>query len=160
MFKETVHVLHGAFLWKMLRLKLRIDYKTVVLVLVNENRKLDYYALAHLGDYMARKHAKSAVVLFYENETGRLAEEVLAKYEITGKNVRLCRCARKTVETVHDYYSFHNFFDSIAFTYTSQPGDNMLGRLLEETQVNEEDAVCLGLYHLRMVLVPGEGCRF
>lgn len=157
MFRATVHVLYGAFLWRMLRLKLGIDYKTVVLILVNENRKLDYYALAHLGDYMSRKHAESAVVLFCENETYRMAKSVLGEYEGAGKEVRLCRCERKKVEAVYDYYSFHIFFDNVAFTYISRPGDNLLGRVLEETQVNEEDAVCLGLYHLRKVPVLGEG---
>ncbi|HBA50114.1 MAG TPA: hypothetical protein DCZ91_20440 [Lachnospiraceae bacterium] len=153
MFKATVNVLYGAFLWRMLWLKLRIDYKTAVLILVNENRKLDYYAMAHLGDYMSRKHAESAVVLFCENETYRIAKSVLEKYGDAGKKLRLYRCGRKTVEAVYDYYSFHIFFDNVAFTYTSRPGDNLLGRVLEETQVNEEDAVCLGLYHLRKVPV-------
>lgn len=140
-------------------MKLRIDYKTVVLVPVNENRKLDYYALAHLGNYMDRKHAKGAVVLLHEKETLRLAEEVLAKYRLETKKVRLCRCAGKTLDTVYDYYSFHKFFDNIAFTCTSRPEDNLLGRLLEETQVKEEDAVCLGLYHLRTVPALGEKVR-
>ncbi len=151
MFREMARMLHGAFLWAMLRFQCRIDYKKVVLVLVNDNRKLDYYALAHLGDYMDRKYADGAVVLFYDNKTCRLARKALAEYGSGGKKVRLCRCAKKTIETVYDYYSFHKFFDNIAFTYVSRPKDNLLGRVLKETQVNEEDAVCLGLYHLRTV---------
>lgn len=151
MFRETAHMLYGAFLWKMLRLRLRIDYQKVVLVLVNENRKLDYYALAHLEDYMDRKHADGAVVLFYDDETCGLAQEVLEDYGNAKKTVRLCRCNGRTIEAVYDYYSFHKFFDSIAFTYAFRPKDNMLGRVLEETQVNEEEAVCLGLYRLRKV---------
>ena len=39
----------------------------------------------------------------------------------------------------------------IVFTYTTSPKDNQLGRVLKETQVNEEEAVCLGLYQLRKV---------
>ncbi|NBH20534.1 hypothetical protein D3Z55_24965 [Clostridiaceae bacterium] len=54
---------------------------------------------------------------------------------------------------MYDYYSFHKFSDKVVFTYTDLPGDNQLGRALRETKVNEEDAVCLGLYHLRRV--PG-----
>ena len=48
----------------MLRLKYARDYKKVVLVPVNEIRDLDYYALAHLEDYMERKYAKEAIVLY------------------------------------------------------------------------------------------------
>ena len=129
MFREMARMLHGAFLWAMLRFQCRIDYKKVVLVLVNDNRKLDYYAY----------------------KTCRLARKALAEYGSGGKKVRLCRCAKNTIETVYDYYSFHKFFDNIAFTYVSRPKDNLLGRVLKETQVNEEDAVCLGLYHLRTV---------
>ncbi len=152
MFKETLHILHGAFLWRMLRLKYAIDYRKVVLVPVNEIRELDYYALAHLEDFMDRKCAREAVVLYEGMDTYHLAEEVLAEYGSGGKKVRLCPCGRKTLETVYDYYSFHKFFDNIVFTYAFRPQDNLLGKVLKETQVNEEDAVCLGLYHLRAVL--------
>lgn len=151
MFREMIHMLYGAFLWRGLRLRLRIDYKKVVLVLVNENRKLDYYALVHLGDYMDRKHADGAVVLFYDDATCSLAQEALAGCGNVEKPMRLYRCAEKTIATVYDYYSFHKFFDNIAFTYASRPKDNLLAKVLEETQINEEDAVCLGLYRLRKV---------
>ena len=152
MFKETLHILHGVFLWRMLRLKYAIDYKKVVLVPVNEIRDLDYYALAHLEDYMERKYAKEAIVLYEGKDTYHLAEEVLAEYGSGGNKVRLCPCDRKTIETIYDYYSFHKFFDNIVFTYAFRPEDNLLRKVLSETQVNEEDAVCLGLYRLRMVL--------
>lgn len=152
MFKEALHILHGVFLWRMLRLKLRINYKKVVLVLVNENSELDYYALAHLEDYMNRKFADEAVVLYLDEEgIDHFAESVLAEYVSAEKKVRLCKCSRRTVEAVYDYYSFHKFFDNLTFTFASHPKDNLLGKVLEKTQVNEEDAVCLGLYHLRTV---------
>lgn len=144
-------MLWGAFLWQVLRFRFGIGYKKVVLVPVNENRKLDYYALAHLKDFMDRKCVDRAVVLFCENETRCLAQEVLAEYAGLEQKVRLHRCARKTIEKAYEYYAFHKFFDNIAFTYVSRPGENLLGRLLEETQVDEEDAACLGLYHLRTV---------
>ena len=50
------------------------------------------------------------------------------------------------------YGNSDGFFDNIVFTYAFRPQDNLLGKVLKETQVNEEDAVCLGLYHLRAVL--------
>lgn len=151
MFKETAHVLWGAFLWQVLRLRFWIGYKKVVLVPVNENRELDYYALAHLKDYMDRKSVDSAIVLYCENETRCLSQEVLAEYAGLEKKVRLHRFSKKTIEKVYDYYSFYKFFDNIAFTYVSRPVENLLGKLLEKTLVDEEDAVCLGLYHLRTV---------
>lgn len=146
-----MHVLRGAFLWRMFRRKHEIDYKKVVLILTGENRELDYYALAHLGDYMDRKYADGAVVLFDRDKTYQMAEDVLAEYGSADKKVCLCQCSRKFIEIVHDYYSFHKFFDNLVFTFASRPKDNLLGKVLEETQVNEEDAVCMGLYRLRNV---------
>ncbi|MCI8949850.1 MAG: hypothetical protein HFG49_07365 [Lachnospiraceae bacterium] len=141
-----IHILHGAIIWDIFRLRFQIDKNKVVLVLVNDNEKLDHYALVHLKHYMERKYAKEAIVLFDDRSVYQRAVRINQSVP-----VRFCRWDKKKIKWLYDYYSFYNFSDKIVFTYTDCPKDNRLGKLLRETQVQEEEAVCLGLYRLRMV---------
>ncbi len=146
MFKETLCILHGAFQWEILKLRLGINHRKVVVILVNDNKRLDYYAMVHIGDYMRRKYAKKAVVLLDDKKTFKMAGSVNKI-----PNVKIYRYPKKSIELLYGYYSFYKFSDEIVFTYTDTPRDNRLGKVLEETGINEEDAICLGLYHLRRV---------
>lgn len=151
MVREMMGVLRGAVIWEMMRLRYGIDEKSVVLILTGDNRELDRYALQHLQDYMERKFADKAVVVCQDEEAyGQVGRMVLPE------NVRLCKWNGKRVERLYGYYSFYRFSDRVVFTHTDSPKDNMLGRLLRETAVREEEAVCLGLYRLRKVLVSGK----
>lgn len=152
MVKEMGFVLRGAAVWQMLRLRFGIDEKTVVLILTGDNRELDRYALLHLQDYMDRKFAKKAVVICQDKETYARMESASLPEGVT-----LCEWSRKRVEKLYVFYSFYLFSDKIVFTYTDSPKDNLLGRLLRETVVGEEEAVCLGLYRLRRVPLKGSG---
>lgn len=154
MYKKILRMLHSALIWKMMCLRFRIDYKKVVVVLVNENKKLDYYAMAHLKDYMQRKFAEEALVLFNDKKVYKMVKGM--KLDVHAK---LYRYPMKRIKRLYEYYSFYKFFDNIVFTYTTQPKDNQLGKALKETQVNEEDAVCLGLYRLRTVPALDSGMQ-
>lgn len=152
MVKEMGSVLRGAAVWEMLRLRYGIDEKTVVLILTGDNRELDRYALLHLQHYMDRKFAPKAVVICQDKETYAKTESAPLP-----EGVKLCEWSRKRVEKLYVFYSFYLFSDKIVFTYTDSPKDNLLGRLLRETVVGEEEAVCLGLYRLRRVPLKGSG---
>lgn len=146
MYKKIIRMLYGAFIWKMMCLRFQIDYKKVVVVLVNENEMLDYYAMMHLKNYMNRKYAEEALILFDDKKVYKMVKSMRLDVR-----VKLYRYPVKRIKRLYEYYSFYKFFDNIVFTYTTQPKDNQLGKALKETQVNEEDAVCLGLYRLRSV---------
>lgn len=151
MYRRILHILHGAFLWNLLRIRFRINDRTVVLILVNENEKLDYYTLAHLQDYMDRKSAKGALILLDSRKTcGMVRAADLPEH------VRISWYPRRCREVLYAYYSFYKFSDKVVFTYVDRPKENLLGRALRETAVNEEDAACLGLYRLRRVPAPGK----
>lgn len=138
--------LKGWLYWQLLRLKLKIDYHKVVIVLTDENRNLDRYVLAHLEDFMDRKYANQAVLMCTEGRE----EELASSYECE-EWVRIHAIGEAQMELLYSFYSFMKFFDNIVFTYTESPKDNLLKRFLDETNVNEEDAACLALYHLRYV---------
>lgn len=133
-------------MWKVFCTRFRISQQTVVLVLIHDQVRLDDYALAHLGDYMDRKYAKQAVILFHDKKTYRQIKKMHLEMP-----VRLCRWPEGKIENLYDYYSFYKFSDRIVFTYTDRPEDNQLGKILRETDIEEEEAVCLGLYRLRRV---------
>ena len=146
MVREIMSVMRGAAVWEMCKLRFHIDEKKVVLVLTGDSRELDRYALAHLQDYMDRKFAKKAVVIYQDKDTYRQIQPVALP-----KGTQVCRWGKKRVQRLYGFYSFYLFSDKVVFTYTDSPKDNLLGRLLRETMVGEEEAVCLGLYRLRKV---------
>lgn len=146
MLREILRVFHGVLIWKVFCMRFRIAQQTVVLVLVHEQECLDHYALVHLEDYMKRKYAKQAVILFYDKKTYGQIKRMHWKM-----TVRVCRWPEERIEKLYDYYSFYKFSDRIVFTYTDMPEDNQLGKILRETDIGEEEAVCLGLYRLRRV---------
>lgn len=146
MHKRKRKILAESLRWIGLRMKYRIDYSRVVLVLSGESKKLDYFALAYLERYVKRKYASEAVVLYNDAET----KEMLDAFDFSFP-VKAVFYPVKKMEKLYSYYSFEKFFDNIVFTYITEPKDNLLGRVLRETDVNEQDAVCLGLYRLRTV---------
>lgn len=146
MFKEVISVFHGALIWKIFQMRFQIDEKKVVLVLVNNRKGLDYYALVHLEDFMNRKYAKEAIVVFSDKEVCTRLKELKLNVSI-----RLSYWKEDKIKKLYRYYSFYKFSDKIVFTYTDNPKENQLGKVLRETSIGEEEAVCLGLYRLRRV---------
>ena len=133
-------------LWKKIKRQYKITYPKVVLVLTGENKNLDRACLTHLPEFMDRKYADSAIA-FYSKE-GCTGVDFSG---LSGYNVSVVPIEEKVMSELYELYSFWKYYDNIVFTYTDRPADNMLARYLDETDVNEEDAACLALYHLRYV---------
>jgi hypothetical protein len=140
------HILKGWLFWQRVRIKYLINYNKTLIVLSDENYELDRQVLLHLPDYVERKHADKAIVLCDES---RLHEwsYILPK----NINMQIKAMSKEDMEKLYDYYCFFKFFDNVVFTYTDKPKDNLLGKFLRETDVNEEDAAFLALYHLRSI---------
>lgn len=150
MFREIMHLLKGASEWQRLCVRLGIGEKKAVLVLVNDNPRLDLYALYYLRDFMDRKYAEQAIVFSDDKKVCNRAVRMKQKGKLPD-SVKIYRCPAEKMRALYKYYSFYKFSDKIVFTYTDDPKDNQLGKALRETPVNERDAVCLGLYHLRKI---------
>lgn len=152
MLRETLHVLHGYMIWQGLRLRSGIGKKTVVLALAGDNERLDFFAQVHLKDFMDRKYAKKAVILYTRKEepTGEKSDQ--RKFSAGGMTcVRRFHMSAEHMRCLYDYYSFYKCSDKLVFTYTDCPVGNCLGRVMRETEITEEEAVCLGLYRLKEV---------
>ena len=117
------------------------------MVLTGENHLLDRYSIEYLDLFAKRKSADNALVVWSDIES--LEGSDLTRLKL--KRIKAVYLSDRKVKLLYDYYSFDKFFDNIVFTYTSMPEENLLGRILAETEVNEKDAVCLALYHLRYV---------
>jgi hypothetical protein len=133
-------------IWERIKIKYKIGYDKVVLVLAGENKALDKACLDHLPDFMSRKSSDRCLV-FYPDD----CYKAIDLRPVTGREVRFISMKRRIIERLYHFYSFMKFFDNIVFTYSDRPQDNLLQRFLDETDVNEEDAACLALYHLRKV---------
>ncbi len=144
--KRILHILYGWLFWRLFCIANNISFKCVVLVLNNENEQLDKYAVEYLDFFSNRKAAKKALIIWSDGET----KEWLDKVKLSSEK-KVIHVSFKNINLLYDFYSFYKFFDNIVFTFTSKPQENLLGRILNETDINEKDAVCLALYHLRYV---------
>lgn len=144
--KRILHILHGWLFWRLFCIANNISFKCVVLVLNNENEQLDKYAVEYLDIFSNRKAAKKALIIWSDDET----KEWLDKVKLSSEK-KVIHVSFKNINLLYDFYCFYKFFDNIVFTFTSKPQENLLGRILNETDINEKDAVCLALYHLRYV---------
>lgn len=146
MFGQIGHVTHGYLIWLGYKLRFRLDQHTVLLVLTGKDRRLDTYALIHLGHYVERKIADRAVILTADGTAWEQASKIPFPFA-----VEVYRVKEQEISLLYDYYCFEEYLDNVVFTYIDRPKDNLLGRLLRETDIDEEEAVCLGCYCLRSV---------
>ena len=136
----------GRAYWLSLIKSYSIDYSKVVLVLSGDNKKLDEECCRNLWKYAKRKYVDKALIIHTEDND--LAISQLIADDITFQTTVI---SKEKMNLLYRYYSFHKFFDNIVFTYTDSPRGNLLGRYLRETEVNESDAACLALFHLREI---------
>ena len=146
MINEIREAVRGHILWRKIKLHYHINDQKVILVLVGENKKIDYFALVHLNDFVRWTCTKEAVIFVDDRKTISFIKKMNYTFAVKVGVMR-----KEARERLYKFYSFDKFFDHIVFTYTSKPKENMLDRVLEVTEINEEEAVCLALYHLRKV---------
>ncbi len=145
--RRVLHIFRGYILWKLLCIKYAINYKKIVLVLTGENELLDKNAVKYLDVFCDRKGVSKALVFLPQSNKIDWINEVSGF-----KDIQIVNIKDVDLDLLYDFYCFDKFFDNIVFTYTTKPEENMLGRVLAETEINEKDAVCLALYHLRYVV--------
>lgn len=136
----------GWFFWHIIKIKYFITYRKVVIVLSDENRTLDGCVLKYLDKYMHRKHANKAIVFCKET----CFEEWYNLLE-NKADVSAAVLTDQQMDLLYSFFCYMKFFDNVVFTNIDTPSDNLLGRFLRETEVNEVDATFLALFHLRYV---------
>ena len=150
MIKQCLDVTKGYLIWSAVRLRENVDNKKVVLVLTGENDKVDDYALRYLDHVIERKYADEALVIAPDRG---MAEKVF-RYDYSHR-VKVKVLPMKKIALIYKWYCLDKlFFKNLIFTYIRTTSDNLLGRIMDETDIDEEDVVCLALYNLRTI--PGK----
>lgn len=150
MIRQCLVVIKGYLVWLGVKLRENVDYKKVVLVLTGENDRVDDYALRYLDHVIERKYANEALVIAPDKE---MAEKV-SRYDYIHR-VKAMVLPMKKIVLIYKWFCLDKyFFKNLIFTYTRTNSDNMLGRIMDETDIDEEDVVCLALYKLRTI--PGK----
>lgn len=119
----------------------------IILFLTDENEKIDYYALIYLKKILLRKHFNGAYIIVNSKEKANriskdVPEDVDAEVEIMDQ---------RKINNIFQCYRVMNADKNLYFTYTDKSKDNLLGRFIRETEIDEIDAVCLAIYNLRSV---------
>lgn len=147
MLKDWLEILMGNLAWKYLKIVNGIDSTKVVLVLTGENELVDWYALKYLDRAIDRKQARKALILAYEENILQLAEG----YPSFLHSVRIKRVSKRKIDLIYGWYRMVKFNKNLFFTFTDKTKDNLLGRFIRETEINEKDAVCLAIYNFRII---------
>ena len=71
--------------------------------------------------------------------------------------VRVKAISAQKMELIHKWHCLGRFYKNLIFTYVRTNKDNLLERFLNETEINEEDIVCLVFYNLRSVPIKSAG---
>lgn len=150
MISEALHVIKGNLIWHYIKAVQKIDYRSIVLVLTGANKVVDQYAVCHLQSFVSRRSAEK-VFIWTEDERLLNVARKNCQFPIVKLNASV-----KMMQLIFDYYCYDKFFSNFVFTYIDKPKDNMMGKLLSKSNVNEEELVCLGLYNLRMVPVENK----
>ena len=142
--RKIFSLLFGYLDWKMIRIKYRIDSKSVVLFLPEIKPEWNQRALKYIPAYLYRKKADRAIVLV--NRNAGLKDFVHADPKvITGQ------LYEKRIRHIMDYYTLFRFSDRVVFFYLEYPKDNCSRIILEQTKVSMDELICLGFYRLREV---------
>lgn len=141
---DKKRMLQNQNVWQEISEKIGFNLYTVVLGLAGENEALDQKALDYLPDFIERKKANRAEIIVPNEKLRELAEKY--KYDFPA---RISIIPEENMRQIYDYFCFAFNLDNIAFTFLDQCPYNLMGRILRETDITEEEAVCLGVYWLR-----------
>lgn len=144
--KDTNRLKHYYELWEVFQARYGLE-KAVVLMLTNDNPEYDLEAVHYLQAYMKRNMKENAHVFYFSEKTEKLLGHTADHYHI-----KVHKIDEEELKLLYELYSFYKFYDHIFFTYTDYPKDNLLGRVLKETDISEKEAVCLALYNFRKVI--------
>lgn len=146
MIKESLEVILGHFLWLAIKWRYCMDYSKIALVLTGENETVDEYALSYLDHVIERKCAKEALVIVSDRKAVKRPLIRRCRYPVRTKVI-----SDRKIKLIFKWHCLDKFYKNLIFTYVRTNQDNLLERFLNETEINEEDAVCLALYNLREI---------
>ena len=92
---------------------------------------------------MERKYSHKGIIFWSYEESKQMLETVKVEQNIEIKYIH-----KKILKKYYQYYCFDKFYDNLVFTFVNIPESNQLSYVLNTSEVNEEDAVCLALYGL------------
>lgn len=148
MLNVGMKLIIGKLTWKYLCIRYNISDTTVVLFLAGENHKIDEYALKYLNLVMERKGCTKAIIFVENEEQLCFANERLDA--TTKADVR--KITDKRIMAIYRLYRIVRFNKNLFFTFTDRTKDNLLGKFMRETEINEKDAVCLAIFNFRKVV--------
>lgn len=144
--RRLISIAKGILVWTILKIRYRLNYDKVLLILPEADYELNYYALAHLGDFLKRRHAKEALVLVTNPETLNLCMNIEMEMSFRCKEISI-----EKVDWLLSFYCYWRFFDNAVFVLLNKPQDNISDKIIGTNGITKEELVCLGHYCLRCV---------
>lgn len=146
MLKQSLMIIKGYIIWLQFRVKEHLDDKKFVLIVTEENEKVDQYALKYLDYVMERKYAKEALIVVSNPESAKKVSRYHYKHQIKIKIMPF-----QKIKLFYRWYCLDGRRKNVVFTFVKTNKDNLLERFINETDINEEDVICLALYNLRKI---------
>lgn len=146
MLKQAKQAIAGQLIWNKLKRQEHLDYSKVVLVLTGENEQVDLYALMYLDQLIDRKSADMALIISDKQTCIDMVPQFHYQHKVQTKLM-----PENQIILLQKRFCLDKFFINLFFTYVRTPKDNLIERFLTETDINEEDVVCLCLYNFRKI---------
>lgn len=141
---KIVRIFIADLYWLYIIIKEKIGKRDVVLVLMGENKKVDELSLEYLDLFRERRHARKAIVFVPQSE----AEKWKNKSDVS-ESAKIRGIKKKYILLLYERYCINKFFKNLVFTSIKTTKENMIDRYLKETNITEEDVVCLAFYNFR-----------
>lgn len=152
MIDRLKSIVRGAWLWRQLRHRYRLDDEAAVLVLSECYDEWNRTALAYYPDYLTRKGIQRAVVLYRDPQLpNKMLEAFIAQEQKKERFVIGIPYPSEQMDALLAYYCLHKFSDNIVLLYRQKPQENKTELVLAQGTVTMAEWIALGFFHLRQV---------
>lgn len=140
MLRDIIRIVWIYYKWICFKLFHGINKDMIVLALANENKKLDDIAVKRFSEMLDKRYATGGMIL--------AQREVFDDIVCNDKRIKVIYTSSKKMEDLFSLYCFYSFTNNIVFTYVDTPKDNYLSDYIKNSDIDENDVVCLALFRL------------
>ena len=125
-------IIKGYIIWLQFRVKEHLDDKKFVLIVTEENEKVDQYALKYLDYVMERKYTKEALVIVSNQGTAKKVSKYHYKHQIKIKIMPF-----QKIKLLYKWYCMDGRRKNVVFTFVKTNKDNLLEHFIKQISMKK-----------------------
>ena len=139
-YKDLILALKGRREWIRIKNKYKVKDGILVLLMIDNNDNINYYALKHLDSFRRKKYMDKVLILTDKIKVSELLKKNPVDYtEVVLLESERCRALVK-------YYQLQEFYSGFILVSVSQPDGNTVDNMLKSNKLTEEELLLGSLY--------------